>query len=266
MSKANRDLMLFSKEHGRYPYKYRLYFAERSSASTERPVIYRYCAGSKKMFDSLSLGGVYDVIYSGVYIKSFEPTATVNLSNDAYLALVDARDLMFMDTASAKRIGLMDENYDPADYYYDFDSYKALVEYEPTFGHKLVVWALKILSYLLCIVIPIGIYLLFIFSLSSNILTDTSIATTKVFALPVAAIGTLPFLVWAMTVIYFSSELLFLNMEYMRYYLLRSYALRWAGMRKSCFPEPFQKKRLIKTGIIAGSILAVCLIVVYAVL
>ncbi len=266
MPKTNRDLVLFNKEYGRYPYKYRLYFVKRASMGTDHPVIYRYCTHSRNQFNKFSLGVSYDIVFTGVFVKGFEPMSTVGLSDCTYMRLIDARDLMFMDAPAAKRLDLLSNDYSPEDYYYSYPSYKALVEYTPGVWHKLLVGAIKILSYLLSIAVPVAIYLLFIFAMSSGMLNRADISTSKVFALPVASIGTLPFLLWMMTMIFYLLELLCLNMDFMRYDMLRLYALRWGGIRKSCYFEPLQKQRFLRTGIISVSILVVSVIAVFFIL
>ncbi len=70
----------------------------------------------------------------------------------------------------------------------------------------------------------------------------------------------------ALALIFYLLELLCLNMDFMRYDMLRLYALRWGGIRKSCYFEPLQKQRFLRTGIISVSILVVSVIAVFFIL
>ena len=101
-------LVLFNKEIGRYPYKYRLYFAEASTIKSRKPQIHRFCVSSKSVFREFELGRAYAVHFSGVMIDGFNAQEEFSLTDEDYFRLVDMRDLVFMDKASAKRINLLD--------------------------------------------------------------------------------------------------------------------------------------------------------------
>ena len=259
-------LLLFSMERGRYPYRYRLYFAELDTIDGKRPVIHRLKVNSRRRFFSFALGGIYNISCSRITIKTVEHTGSYNLSDMDYYRLVDARDLLFLDDKSARFIGLADEQYDPREYYYSFSAYRQLLEYAPPFWNRALVNGCKLIVYLLCLFIPVALYLLFLFSISNSLTGSGTLTVSRVFAVPIAALGTFPFLLWMMTAVYAVSETLLLNIRSLRYHMLRSYALRWAGMRKSCYIEPSQKRALLKSGLITGGIFLVTLLLVLFVL
>ena len=257
------NLVLFNKELGRYPYKYRLYFAEASTIKSSKPQIHRFCVSSRSVFYELELGQSYLLHFSGVNINSYTPLEEYTLTDEDYFRLVDMRDLVFMDKASAKRINLLDESYSPEDVYYSYSTYRRLLGYRPPTGQIIGICALKVLLYVLCLLIPLIPYLLYVLSFMGG---AGEAYMHSIFTLPIVCIGTLPFVMWIMTAIYTLSEYLLLNLGFSRYYILRSYALRWAGMRKSCYIERSQRDRLVLYGFISMGILGVSMLLVYAIL
>lgn len=256
------NLVLFNKEVGRYPYKYRLYFAEASTVKSRKPQVHRFFVTSRSVFRDFALGQAYDVHFSGVKIIGFQPMDSFPLTDEDYFRLVDMRDLVFMDKPSAKRIHLLDDSYSPEDVYYSYSTYRNLLDYQPPLGQVIGISALKVLLYVLCLLIPLVPYILFVLSFMGN----SEVHLSSIFTLPIACIGTLPFVIWMMTVIYTLSEYLLLNLNFSRYYILRSYALKWAGMRKSCYIEKNQRDRLIVSGFVCMGILGVSLLLIYAIL
>lgn len=252
------NAILFSMERGPYPYKYRLYFAVWSEEE-ETYAIHRFFVRRKKQFAQFILGGVYDLVYAEIRILDFRMTNHHQLKEQAYLAFTQMRDSLFMDEREAAHIGLYEEDYDPADVYYTFDLYKSLVEYQPPFWKKFAINLMRTTAYFLGLFIPIALYILFIYVLSVTISGNNTLASTAV-TIPIAAAGTFPFILWMMYAINLATESLMLNMEYTRAYVLRNYALRWGGIRKSCVPNPNEGKKLKKYGIITGGIMLFCIL------
>lgn len=258
------DMLLFSKERGRYPYRYRLYFVRLDTLGSQNPEIHRFTAASREEFDSFLLGGIYTLGYRNLTIKNQRSTGLYHLTNGEYLHLVHLRDLQFDDDATIKRLGLLDPDYTPQENYYNLDSYKQLLDYHPTFRHRFTVGLYKAAAYFLSIIVPVAIYLVFLYFLSQTVTPDF-LRPTQPLILPVAALGTLPFILWLMTCIFTLSELLLLNMENTRYDLLKSYTLRWAGMRRSCSVSQAQKHALFVSGIVSAAIMLVTFILIFLV-
>lgn len=254
------DLVLFCKELGRYPYKYRLYFAEVASIHSGMPSIHRLCVKNARAFAEFTLGRVYTVSTKGVRIVQQVAGDSISLSDDEFFALVDARDLAFLDGRTRKHIRLDAEDYHPADYYYTYSVYRSLIEYTPSFKLRAGAALCKLLIYFLSLLVPVAFYLLFIYATSRSLPGDFSSAARSI-AIPLLAMGTLPLMLWLMIGLYTLSEMFLLNLESLRCCLLKSYALRWGGMRKSCVIEHAQRKLLMKSGLVCGGIWVVTLLV-----
>lgn len=252
-------MLLFSKEIGRHPYKYRLYFVTQASLEEGCPILHRLLVRSYRLFTSLVLGGVYSIEYSELYISSATLERQINLTNTQYLQLISLRDQKFFDAQTKKRLEMNSPEYHPANYYYTYENIRALLNYRPSFWHQMAVWACKTAAYFVSFFLPIAVYLLIIYSTSSFIASN-SLSSGGAIVVPIIAIGSAPFLVWLMSSTHLFSELLMLSLDFVRYDILKSYALRWAGMRKSCYLQPDRKKLLIRTGILTFSILLVTLI------
>lgn len=259
------DMLLFSKELDSYPYKYKLFFVEAPSLRKDKPIIHRFVVSSRKKFDSFALGRIYSLTAKGLTITAFTAEDTYNLTEFDYLKLVDTRDLCFMDAQTAETIGLNDGSYDPHDYYYTYSVYKSLLEYRGSPSHRFAYISLKLAMYFLCFIVPVVLYFMFVYATSSFIGADAT-RPGQSLAVPVSAMGTLPFVIWLMSTIYTFSELLMLNTEYLRTDILRGYALRWAGIRKNCFMENSQRQRIAKQGLISFAIMAVCMLISFILL
>lgn len=258
-------MLLFSKEIERYPYRYRLYFVEQPSILSSNPKIHRFVVKTRREFQQYDLGSVYTLEYKGLNILSKSVLATQKLDDESYFKLVESRDINFHDERSQKKKDLTADSYQPANYYYNFETQKSLLEYDPTKGHKITVAICKIIVYSLSFVVPMLLYLLYLFLISSYFSRNPS-GNTEAFALPLLAIGTFPFVVWLMSSIHVFCEALMLSIEFFRYDILKSYTLKWAGLRKSCYIEPVRKRKLIRHGIITFSIMLLTLFLVFIVL
>lgn len=256
---TTNDLILFSKEIGRHPYLYRLYFAELSTLTDKTPVIRRFVVKSRAAFDGYALGGVYSLTHDGLIVLSAEHEGDAPLSETDYLTLVDVRDLRFMDDHTSEEIGLTNEDYSPAERYYSYQEISALLNYQPSTKHRLLYAFLKVASYAACIIVPLGLWLLFTYTISV-LMQDAGLNNTP-FGLPILTLGTMSFIIWLMCFLFKNVDLFLLNTEAFRYDSLKSYALKWGGMRKSCQMEPEERKSLAKGGYITGAVCIVSLLV-----
>lgn len=251
--------VLFSIERGSYPYKYRLYFAVSRKKGAE-PQIHRFFVRSKKVFEQFILGGVYDIAYIGMRIKSAVFLSIYPLTNTEYFELIRLRDLHFMDDNALKEYGVKTHRYAPSEYYYTFDIFKSLVSYKPTFIIKLLINLLKLATYFLSFFIPICLYLLTVYFFSASGLTSSLTALTA-FTVPIMSIMLLPFIIWMMCALYTVGNYLLLSLPFARNFLLKQYTLKWAGMRKSCYLEDDVKTKLLKSGIITFAIALISIII-----
>lgn len=249
---TTNDLILFSKEIGKRPYVYRLYFAELATLTDKTPVIRRFVVKTRKAFENYVLGGVYSLTHDGLTVVSAEHEGDAPLSETDYITLVDVRDLRFMDDATGDAIGLTDDDYSPIERYYTYQEITALLRYTPSTGHRLLYAFLKVASYAACIIVPIGLWLLFTYTFS--VLTEDAGLNNTPFGLPILTLGTMAFIIWLMCFLFKTVDLFFLNTDAFRYDTLKSYALKWGGMRKSCRMEPEERKSLAKGGYITGAV------------
>ncbi len=252
------DAVLFSVEYGALPYKYRLYFAVKGENGA-RPSVHRLFVRSKRAFDKFVLGGVYTLELMGIRIKSFSCEDMYPMTDEEYFDLVKLRDRLFLDKSEADHMRVHDKRYDPSKLYYTYSVYKSLLEYKPSFWKAFAINACKLLCYLLAFFIPICLYLLFVYFCATT-RTGGVIFGSLALTLPITAVGSLPFLIWLMSIMNTSGMLILLNIPYMRPYMLKRYALRWAGIRKSCYIEPDQQRFIVKSLIITGSILVASII------
>ena len=252
------DAVLFSVEKGAYPYKYRLYFAI-AGQKGEEPELHRFFVRSKKIFDGFKLGGTYNIDYSGIRINSAQLTDIYPLTDSEYYELIRLRDLQFMDAKTQAQLNMDKQSYTPSEIYYSFKIFKSLAEYKPGAIKAFLINLCKLACYLLSFFIPIALYLLaiYFFSASSRFSSSGHLALT----VPTASVCLLPFIIWMMCALNNFVTLLLLNIPYMRSYLLKSYTLRWAGMRKSCYIDDSSRRALLKGGLITFGIAAASIIV-----
>lgn len=242
------NALLFNKEIGPRPYKYRLFFAvESEDGQTE---IHRLYVRSARHFRQMALGGTYNITYRGIRILSAEHLSTEILSDALYFRLIDLRDLEFMENRDAKRFGIFADEYDPSEFYYSFKTYKSLVEYNPSFGLKLAVYLLKMLGYILSMFIPVGLYILGIYSIS--LLSETtSVSVFHAIAFPIAAILTLPIILWMINAMHTFLDTCLLSIAAFREHMLSTYALRWGGFKKNIALSKEQRRYYAKFGLVS---------------
>ncbi len=263
MKQTLHDAMLFSVERGAYPYKYRLYFAE-PSVNGEMPEIHRMYVRSRRAFSRLKLGGIYDVDYRGIRVIDTKTIGTHDMTDDEYFDLLYVRDRMFQDKNNKKRLGMYDKDYDPEQIYYTFDVFKSLVEYKPGFWQAFTANALKLFCYFLSFLVPIALYLLLVYLFSSSGFI-TTLSSRGAVTVPITAICIIPFIIWIMSILHTAIMTLLLNVPYIMPYMLKIYALRLAGIRKSCVIEDDTRKSLFISGAITLTIAVISVIIMFVI-
>ena len=248
-------LMLFSKEKLHYPYKYRLYFIDLDTLDSEEPAIHRFCTHGRKLFEQPQLGEIYSVEACGLFVRSFVHVGTAQVDDDFYHSLLYLRDLIFMDKRSGKYVGINTDAYNTADYYWDFDEYKQILAYKPDAGTKILYALYKFFMYLFTIVLPVGIYGLVLYGLSS--LPEKTVGA---FAIPSAAILCLPMVLWMMNFIFVMGETVMLMMPGISRCAVKKYALKWAGMRRDGVLGERTRKEILRNLIISVACLLLCVV------
>jgi len=254
------NALLFSKELGPHPYKYRLYFAVQEPG--QDPQIHRLYVLSAQKFHQFTLGGVYNLECSGIRLCRAEHLSTENLSDSRYLHLIDLRDLQFMSDRDIKRFGILSDQYDPASLYYSFKTYKSLVEYNPAFQIKALVYMMKMVGYILSFFIPMILYMLFIYSIS--LMGKPEIySTISAISIPLAAMLALPIVFWLISLLHTLIDTLLLSIPAIRAYMLHGYALRWGGFKKNLSFSAEHRKGYLTSGAISLGLLLIGLLLVF---
>ena len=114
---------------------------------------------------------------------------------------------------------------------------------------------------MLSFIIPFSLYFILLYAYVKKVLAAPGTQPGDTLNVPIVAMGALPLIVYMMFVLYTFSELLMLNLNFSKWYVLKKYTLAWGGIRKSVFLEDHDKKRLIKFSIITGSIFVVTIII-----
>lgn len=242
------NALLFNKEIGARPYRYRLYFAVQSE--DEQPVIHRLYVRSAKLFHEMALGGNYDLTCSGIRITDTHLNSTETLSDVLYYRLIDLKDLQFMDDRDAKRFGIFEDDYDPSELYYSFKTYRSLVEYTPSYSLRLAIWLIKMLGYILSMFIPVGLYILGIYSISLLAKT-TDVSLFHALAIPIAATLSLPIVLWMINALHTFFDTSLLSIPSFRNHMLKLYALRWGGFKKNTTLSNEQRHYYAKFGMVS---------------
>ena len=254
-------MMLFSIEVAMRPYKYRLYFVELNTLGTDTPKIHRLYVPRRKNFKKFVLGGVYTLSYRRICIKKFQFNESYPLTEDMYRYLIELRDIKFMDKSFSNRLMRSGREYNTRDLYYTLAETQELLNYEPPFWKRFLHGVLQGVTYILSLIVPVALYIVALYSVSSYAVDSASDMMRPV-VVPILAIASLPLLIYLMMIIYKFCELFMLNISLTRYQMLKSYMLRWAGIRKSCFIEKAHQKSILINGIVSVSILLVAILFV----
>jgi len=259
---SKAEMMLFSLELARYPYPYRLYFAELQTVSLAKPKIHCLCVKNAKAFYACQLGGIYTLVYRKLQIREMNETGHYALSEAEYFHLLAVRDKKYAQVGKARHIDCLAAGYDPADYYYSYATAQKLLEFRPGFARRALVFFGKLVAYFLAYIVPIALYVLFIYALLHLLKEPNGVLSHPVGA-AIAALGAFPFVLAGMTELHFLAEHVLLNIEQTRYPILRLYFLRWAGMRKSCEFDGAERRRIGKNLLVTFLIFVVSLAVVF---
>ena len=248
------NMLLFSKEWAAKPYKYRLYFTPVSSLSEETPRVYRLIVRRKKVFDAFELGKVYTLTCKHVHIADYTQTDDFALSEKDYTRLLETRDLKFIEPRTAAELRAMHKPYFSMDKYYTFAETREILSYDLPLERRISITLLNGTFNMLAFLIPFALYFLILYLYVRKVLDAPGTMLGDTLNVPLIAVGTLPFIIFIMTVLYSLSEILMLNLDFSRWYTLKKYTLKWGGIRKSIYVENKDKSRLIRLGIITFSI------------
>jgi len=250
------EMLLFSKELGRRPYRYRLYFIPREQLGSAEPQLYRLAARSRRLFRSLLPGGVYMLTFKGLFLRDAELLEQAELTDEQYFPLVAERDRYFHAERAAGS-SLPDKG-EIADRYYNSASLRELLDYSPSWPHRIAVALVQAAAYALAILLPVALFLLGALFFIQRAHTDAR----TFFYLPVAITGLVPLSIWLMATLHTLLHTLLLNIDFFRYDLLRRYALREGGLKRSCSIAPATRWRILLRGLICLIVFCVCTLLV----
>ena len=254
-----QNLLLFSLQLGDWPYQYKLYFAEAETLTEEDPVIHCFCLHSRKRFFSLELGGIYSITANGIFIREMEKTGRQHMSEEDYLYLLDTRDMIFMNDEERMHVGLDRQDYDPHELYYSLKNAEAIYKYEPTWKERLFRICLKAIEYSISTLIPIGLFLIYVFAMTY--IKSSSESFLAPYVLPIAAASSMPLMFFLMSFLYRLGEALLLNAPTAKYITLKKYFLLWAGMKKAVAIEALNTELIKKAGITTAILFFVGLVI-----
>ena len=169
--------------------------------------------------------------------------------------------MKFTEPRTAAQLKTLHKPYFSKDRYYSFAETKRYWHYDPPPGYKILIHMLNGFFRLLSFFIPLSLYFLLLFAYIKKVLDAPGTQPGATLNVPIVAMGTLPLFIYMMFVLYTFSELLMLNLNFSKWYVLKNYTLVWGGIRKSVFLEDHDKKRLIKLSIITGAIFVITIIV-----
>jgi hypothetical protein len=206
------------------------YFAELDTLKDDVPVLHRFSC-SKKVLDSLILGGLYSLRASGKRILSVSLLGEYDIDDSYFTLLLELKSIRY-------RRGESLTSFDPSAYY-SFSELRSLIEYKEPFSYRAVNFLLRAALYFPAFVLPPAGY---IFLLSALLRKAPSAGA------PLMLVLALPAMVFLMAALYRLSEMLLLKMERTRYGMLRAYTLRHGGQRLALTLGAAAKKRLFALG------------------
>ena len=224
-----------------------------------RKLIHCFCVCSRKRFFSLELGRIYSITANGLFIREIECTGRQHLSEEDYLYLLDTRDMIFMSDEERAHVGFDGEEYDPHDFYYSLKDASAIYKYEPTWQEKLFRICLKAIEYSVSTLIPIGLFLIYVFAMTH--IKSSAGSFLAPYVLPIAAASSMPLMFFLMSFLYRLGEGLLLNTPTAKYITLKKYFLLWAGMKKAVAFEALNTELIKKVGIGTASLFFVGLLI-----
>lgn len=215
------------------------YFAELDTLRDDVPELHRFSC-SKKLLDSLILGGLYSVRPSGRRIAAISLQGEYDIDDGYFSLLLELKSIRY-------RRGERLSAFDPSEYY-SFSELRSLMEYREPLAYRAINLLIRAALYLPALVLPPVAYIL----LLSALLRSSASAGA-----PLLLILSLPAMVFAMAASYQLCEMLLLKMERTRYGMLRAYTLRHGGLRLALTMAPAAKKKLFALG--AASVAALVL-------
>lgn len=245
------DMLLFSKELAGWR-RYLLYFVKSSELGNPSARLYRYSVAWKRQFDDFALGGIYSLEQRDRRILSYVCENRYALSGSEYFSLIKRRDLQFLNDQEKERIGIEGAAYDPADFYYSIGNMKTLLEYQPSSAHRILFWLVQLLSSVLTYILPVLIYLLYVFFISSRAATSNAGLFGGIL-IPLVTLAAIPFMFFVMRVSGQFYEELMLRTDSIKYDILQQYALQWAGMRKNIGIQREEVRSILRLGIWTGA-------------
>ncbi len=229
------DLLLFCKE--RLPGKRLLYFVELDTLRADLPVLHCFSAG-RALFDALTPGGLYRLETRKRRIVSAQSDGEFDVDESYYSMLLELKELRF------------DSPDDPRPFhpeqYYSFTEARALYEYREPAARRFGNGLLRLTATFFALALPPAAYVLFLVS---------ALSKNTTFAAPFSALLLLFPALYAMTALYTLCDLLFLRWPRTRYGMLRAYALRHGGRRRSLCLSVQDKRRFAVFGGVSGGMI-----------
>ncbi len=252
-------MLLFSKERINNPNRYRLYFTTLKSLGGETPRVFRLLVRTPFSFNKFEIGRVYTLVYKKVHIREFKPGEMFNLQESHFAALMETRDIKFMDKKTSAALRSIESGRSSKDRYYSFEETREIINYTPDLGSRFAIGVFTFLLSGVAFLIPFLMYAYMLFLLIRGQLNLIGYSS-KALVLPILGIGALPVTIFIMSVLFMLSELALMRIEFTKWSVLKRYTLAWGGMRKSIFMEISDFKYLKKFGIVAASVLVVAVV------
>ena len=244
------DMLLFCKESSGW-LRHTLYFVAADSLDSGSGKIYRFSVLRKSQFEDFALGGIYSLECLGGKIHSYVCENRYALSDTEYFSLIRQRDLQFLSNRDRERIGIDATSYRPADYYYSIVNIQKLLEYRPSRLHRIIFWIAQMFFGILAYLLPIFIYLLYVFFVSSCAASSNAGIFGGIL-LALITLAAIPFLLFGMRLSGQLYEELMLRMNSFQFDLLQQSALEWAGMRRNIGIQREEVQPILRLGFWTG--------------
>lgn len=230
------DMLLFCKE--RSMRSHILYFVEFDTLDDLSPRIHRYTVGLFA-FERFDLSGVYRLEVLDTHIVASKLNGNYELSDPDYLLLMELREMRFIDT-DGKCVPFHKENY------YSFNETKAITGYTERFMRRLSLQLLRYAAYALALLLPFALYALLLYVTFMG-----RVPSNAPFRGPILAVGSLPLMVFLMSLLFALVSLFLLQWPVTRYSVLKHFVLRYAGMRKPIVMTADERKHKLINGCIS---------------
>lgn len=259
---TKKRLLLFSVKRSTERRKFALYFVRTKALTDPRPKIYQYFCKNAREFSKFRPGREYTLNLKENRIISFEVTDEIVLTDDEFYNMCDIRDRIELPKHIVDSIGMNAEDYHPSGIYYTFENYKMLCNYKASVAHKTAFRLMRCFFSIIAAILPISLYLLYVFSMLTNNPPDTQSFLSSL-GPTICTLGALPFTIWLICCLYSLSELILLNIPAFRYDVLNIYALEWGGIRKSVYMKRGAFRPVILKGSLLFGIAVLSLLITY---